>query len=510
MADAILLERQTGALTREEQNLLARIDAWFIAHRDEFIADLIAWVSIPSISDETAAAPGAPFGPQVARIFDHVARCAKELDFATESHDGYAISVFFGEGPQDIGLVSHLDVVPAGENWTVEPFEPFTRDGFVVGRGASDNKGPALLDLYLLRAFRDLGVKLKRRIRVIYGGAEETGMADMQYYAENAPVPQLSIISDGGFPVNFAQKGGLNLVLHIPTGPLLADFRAGVAENAVPATASLRLKGRTTDLIERLLLRVPEDLRAVLSLREDDGDAILVARGQSGHAAFPENTTNAILLLFRALILTGIVEGADLAATETVSRILQDPWGIGAGIAREDRDTGKLTLNGGIILPADGGFNLHIDIRYPISADAEELTTILGAAIAPVGGTLRVARHAKPVYIDRTSSLVELLQTTFDTIAGTQTEPFSMGGGTHARVLPRSITFGPGFGRMPDILFDGEPVNRRPDFIPDGHGSAHGPDEFVDIENLRRAFRVYAVALPRLDRWLDTGQFSDV
>lgn len=510
MAQTFSTNWQEGALSAEEQERIARADAWFEAHRDEFIADLIDWVRFPSVSDATAAAPGAPFGPDVARLFDRVVARAEELGFATETHDGYAISVLSGQGEHEIGLVSHLDVVPAGENWTFAPYEPFFRDGFVIGRGASDNKAPALLDLYLLRAFRDLGIELGHRIRVIYGGAEETGMEDLKYYTENAPVPRLSIITDGGFPVNYAQKGGLNLVLHIPTGPVLAELRAGVAENAVPATATITLKGHSAATIAEALAKVPEDLRATLSLSDDSGQAVLTARGQSGHAAFPENTQNAIPLLLNALIQAGLVEGVDLKAAETIATILQDPWGNGAGIAYEDDVTGKLTQNGGLAIPVDGGIDLHIDIRYPISARPEELQETLAAAIAPLGGTLRVVRDAPPVHFDRSSTLVQLLQDTFNTVAGTTTEPFSMGGGTHARVLPRSITFGPGFGRKPDLTFNGEPVSLRPDFIPEGHGSPHGPDEFVLIENLKRALHVYVVALPRLDRGLAEGLIGNV
>lgn len=499
-----------GALTTEEKERIRWADAWFEAHREEFIADLIEWVKVPSVSDDTLAAPGAPFGPEVANVFERVLARATELGFTTETHEGYAISVLSGKGEQEIGLVSHLDVVPAGENWTVEPYEPFARDGFVIGRGASDNKGPALVDLYLLRAFRELGTTFAHGLRIIYGGAEETGMADLEYYTLNAPVPRVSLITDGGFPVNYAQKGGLDIVLHIPAGPVLSAFRAGVARNAVPATASILIRNRTRPVLEQLLAQVPDELLAVLTIQENAEGVVLTARGQSGHSAFPEKTQNAIPLLLRALVHTGLVEGADLEAARTVAKILQDPWGTGAGTVREDADTGKLTQNGGLVIPAEGGFDLHIDIRYPVSADADDLRDTLAAAIAPLGGTVSITRHARPVYIDREGTLVKLLQDTFDTVAETTTEPFSMGGGTHARVLPRSITFGPGFGRRPDLKFRGEPVNARPDFIPEGHGSPHGPDEFVNIENLKRAFLVYIVTVPRLDRWLQEGLVGDV
>ncbi len=494
-------------LSAEEVALSEKIDAWFEAHKAEFVQDLLQLVAFPSVGDEKLAEPGKPFGHEVEKVFQHVLRKAESFGFTTQQHDGYAISVLADrrDNVQELGLVSHLDVVPPGDNWTFEPFRPFEKNGFVVGRGASDNKGPALLDLYLLRAFRDLGVSLHHKLRVIYGGAEEIGMDDIKYYAEHGPVPRFSIITDGGFPVNHAQKGGLNLLLHIPAGTLLSRVTAGVAENAVPATATLRLPAGEAARVEQAVTSLPEAQRRELAFTREGNDVLLVARGQSGHAAFPENTRNAIPLLLNALIAGGLLSGDDLQAAQIISQLLADPWGAGAGIAVEDDATGKLTLNGGLLIPHGQGVNLHLDIRYPLATNKDALLTTLQQAIAPLKGTVSVVRDASPMHVDKNSPLVQRLQQTFDAIADTRTEPYSMGGGTHARVLPNSITFGPGFRRVDGLQFQGESVHERPDFIPAGHGSPHGPDEFVTIENLKRAFKIYAVAVPRLDKWLEQG-----
>lgn len=197
-------------LSPEEVALTEKIAHWFEQHRAEFVQDLLELVAFPSIGNEALAEPGKPFGQEVEKVFQYVIHKAEHYGFTTEQHDGYAISVLGDsrDNVQELGLISHLDVVPPGDNWTFEPFKPFEREGFVVGRGSSDNKGPALLDLYLLRAFRDLNVPLHHKLRVVYGGAEETGMADMKYFAKHGPVPRFSIITDGAFPVNHAQKGG--------------------------------------------------------------------------------------------------------------------------------------------------------------------------------------------------------------------------------------------------------------------------------------------------------------
>ena len=63
-----------------------------------------------------------------------------------------------------------------------------------------------------------------------------------------------------------------------------------------------------------------------------------------------------------------------------------------------------------------------------------------------------------------------------------------MGGGTYSRELTRSLTFGPGF---PDLA-------EKPD-LPEGHGGAHAPDEFMHIPSFFRAFEIYVCAVKALD-----------
>ena len=45
----------------------------------------------------------------------------------------------FGEG-EHLCFAGHVDVVPAGEGWESEPYEPVERDGYIYGRGTQDMK----------------------------------------------------------------------------------------------------------------------------------------------------------------------------------------------------------------------------------------------------------------------------------------------------------------------------------------------------------------------------------
>ncbi len=506
--------RSRSTITRSEREFLTAVDAWLDEHRAEFLADLIDWVAIPSVSNEEHAAPGAPFGPHIARMFDRVRERATELGFESSAHDGYAVSILGDPVPSvnddgaattptqpEIGLVSHLDVVPAGDGWTLDPYAPFERDGFVVGRGSSDNKGPAVVDLYLLRLFRDLGIPLRHRLRVIYGGAEESGMADISYYAKHGPVPRFSLVTDGPFPVNFAQKGGLNLYLHLPTGSVLKSLTGGVAINAVPSSAQVLLGDAHPSAIRAKISTLPADIHDDLDVVAGPDGTELHARGRSGHAAFPDGTRNAILVLARALVEAELVRNGDLAAARLLATILATPYGDGSGVAFEDEISGKLTQNGGLVRPEGDGITLHIDIRYPVTASSETIRHQFRELIAPIGGSLVSYDDAPPFYIEPDGPEVRLLQGVFRGVSGIDAPPFVMGGGTHSRVLPGAITFGPGFRHLYTSGDDGEAPH--PSFIPSGHGSPHGPDEFVWVDDLFTAFRIYALALLRLDKELD-------
>ena len=98
----------------------------------------------------------------------------------------------WGTGEKGLDILAHLDVVPVTDGWTVtDPFEPVVTEGKIYGRGTCDDKGPAIAALYAVRAIRELGIPLKKSVRLILGADEECGSSDLAYYYEiekEAPV----------------------------------------------------------------------------------------------------------------------------------------------------------------------------------------------------------------------------------------------------------------------------------------------------------------------------------
>ncbi len=50
-----------------------------------------------------------------------------------------------------MGILCHLDVVPTGEGWQHDPFGGEVVDGRIYGRGAMDDKGPAMAAVYAMK-----------------------------------------------------------------------------------------------------------------------------------------------------------------------------------------------------------------------------------------------------------------------------------------------------------------------------------------------------------------------
>jgi len=78
-------------------------------------------------------------------------------------------------------LNGHLDVVPAGEGWSVDPYAAILTDGCVCGRGATDMKGPLACMVTALRAIMTVGESLQGTVIVgAVVGEEDTQVGTKQ------------------------------------------------------------------------------------------------------------------------------------------------------------------------------------------------------------------------------------------------------------------------------------------------------------------------------------------
>ena len=232
-----------------DQALNQKIDAFIAANKDQWLKDIETLVSINSV--ESAPAEGAPYGLGARAALDKTLELAAGMGFATrncENHIGYA-ELPGADAEKYLATICHVDVVPEGNGWTGDPFKMEVRDGWLIGRGVADDKGPMITILYALKFLKEQGYPLRYPIRALVGDNEETSMQDVEYYLKNYPAPAFCFTPDAEFPVCNGEKGhfGAELVSPVCNG-VIKEFVGGVANNAVPDRASALVETDITKL----------------------------------------------------------------------------------------------------------------------------------------------------------------------------------------------------------------------------------------------------------------------
>ncbi|MGL4382932.1 MAG: Sapep family Mn(2+)-dependent dipeptidase, partial [Bacilli bacterium] len=181
------------------------------AYQQAFINDLSKLVAIKSVYDPSTISKNAPFGQGIRDCFDEMIALGKKQELEVIDYDGYVLEMNCGVGHETIAVLAHLDVVPEGDlsTWKTNPYQMIQQGNMLLGRGVADDKGPALATLYALKILLDEGLVLKKKISFIFGGAEETSWACMDYYFNTLkkPQPLFGFTPDANFPLISGEKG---------------------------------------------------------------------------------------------------------------------------------------------------------------------------------------------------------------------------------------------------------------------------------------------------------------
>ena len=93
-----------------------------------------------------------------------------------------------GPGPV-VHLNGHIDVVPAGDGWTVDPFGGLVRDGKIFGRGVCDMKAGIAAAVFAAEAIERAGVTLPGTVEISGTVDEESGgFAGVAHLAESGRI----------------------------------------------------------------------------------------------------------------------------------------------------------------------------------------------------------------------------------------------------------------------------------------------------------------------------------
>ncbi len=452
-----------------------------LKYKDDFLKDLNTLVSYESVRDESTKAENAPFGKNCRDVLDAMLDMAKRDGFEAKDIDGYAGVVEYGQGEETFGVLGHLDIVPLGEGWTKDPLKVTLENGYIFGRGVMDDKGPALAGYYALKMIRDLNIPLKR-VMLITGCDEESGMECMNYYVDHAEVPQMGFVPDANFPVIYGEKGGLHVGLVSSDATVIKKLHAGSRPNIVIGKADV-----TVDVMsyqqEDLFKFYCATQGVKGSIKRSEDGVTLHIDGAFAHAAMPYNGVNAAVLL-----LNFIGEAYDDQLSKDLYFLLKDWMGKPVGIEKDGLYMSFLTMNTGIVNMENNETDILIDIRYPNDTNADEIMAKFDAACANLTSNIKAENRgdSKPLFVDPDSRLVKDLMSVYQKYTGdTFSCPITIGGGTYARKFENFVSYGP---ELPNEVIETDA------FV----GGCHQRDEGIKLDNLLQAICIYADAIVTL------------
>lgn len=408
-------------------------------------------------SSAAPAAPGAPFGTETKRCLDYFLSLARNMGFETHDYDGYVGDVVFGEG-EEFAVLAHLDVVPAGSGWKYPPFDGIIENGKLYGRGTTDDKGPAVICLYCLKALKDEGVIPKRKIKLIVGCNEETGWACMEHYKKVAHMPEEGFTPDADFPVIYAEKGILHLKLAFPVkNAPFETFYSGTAANMVcdRAVAAPYFPDESVEPQSR-----------VTGVRLSAENGFLTAIGISAHGSTPEKGANALQAL-----------SAYYAQRNNDCAYLYDVlWNDSLNLKAISDETGVLTMSPNVAEYKNGVLYITVDFRIPSTHNLTEVTH----AFDETGISYEILHAQDPLFNDPNGKLIKTLLNVYNRITGSNERPIAIGGGTYARALKCGCGFGPEFA--------GEEV------------TIHQANEYISLETIKKLSEIYYAALREIGK----------
>lgn len=228
------------------------------------VESLERWVGFRSISGETELQPECRRAARYLRDLcrELGASDARLISGAPETNP-LVYARFQGQQPaaeKTILVYGHYDVMPAGDpqRWQSQPWEMSGRDGYLYGRGVTDNKGPVMAILYAVAELHEQG-RLDKSVVFCIEGEEENGSRGLretvEKHRELFGQPELVLLSssywlDETTPcLTYGMRGSIRVSLRVESSRVNSDVHAGVWGGAVnePLTCMSHLLSRLSD-----------------------------------------------------------------------------------------------------------------------------------------------------------------------------------------------------------------------------------------------------------------------
>lgn len=413
------------------------------------LSRLVQIKSIEGPSEEKA-----PFGTGPKKALETALILANEWGFHSiniENAIGYAEWINDHSTNDYVGILGHLDVVPAGSGWSYSPFATTVADGKVFGRGVLDNKGPTIASLFALKLLKESGKVYSKNVRLIFGTNEETGSKDLPYYLENNQPPMYGFTPDSQFPAVYGEKGVVSIrcyttTLSERTG--IRDIQGEFISSSVPAHATVIF---------------------------DDG-TVKNFTGISSPSNEPQLGKNALTMLADAL-----------RADKHLSEEMRDFFSwiaesfhqkvYGEGLSTKDLSGWDIQITPYNLVVNESEAIFELSLRYSIEKTENDILKVLKNNCLPQM-KIDLIRSFPPKIFDRSHPMLALMKQVYEDVTGLDGTPIITTGATYARFMPNIIAFGPSF--------------------PGQIGIAHNSDEYMNVDDLITNIDIYARLLDQL------------
>lgn len=359
-------------------------------------------------------------------------------------------------GAPTVMLYAHHDVQPAGEGWSTRPFAPVERQGRLYGRGTADNKCGVVMHLAAVEAH---GGRPPVGVKLFVEGEEEVGSAHLaaflRTYGDLLDADIIVIADSGnwrsGTPTFTTSLRGLvdaTVELRTLESPVHSGVYGGLFPDAL--TALCRLLGT---------LHHPDGSVAVADLKVFEGAGLPLTEAEARR-------------------LAGALDGVDILGTGSLTDKM---WHLPAvSVLAIDAPPVDQAINA--LIPAA---RAKVSVRIPPGQDPDEAMEALVDHLernAPWGAQVTVTpgERARAFALDSSGPAHEAFREAFELAWGTAAVKMGVGGS-----IPFVAAFSDAYPDASVIMLG----------VSDERSSWHGPDENVDLEELRRGCFGEAVAL---------------
>lgn len=436
-------------------------------YREMALKTLQDLISINSVYDKESISDTTPFGKGVEECLSYMANWGKDNGFKVDRCDNYCTELSVGNSTEKIfDIYAHCDVVPVkADDWSNDPFNPVVKDGKIIARGASDDKGPLVASLVALLALKEN--KLLRddiQFRFIIGGNEERDSLCLKHYFDvlKKPYPTYGISPDDEFPLIYGEKSIYNVTLKLPIDiPNVESFSFGTALNVVIDQAQVKFDNE----LDKQIISLIEDYKSThrdINIVFENNE--LIVYGKPAHGSTPYLGVNAGLHMINIL--------GKLFNLNSLCNIYNNfisTTGKEFNCSFSDIDFDCSTYNVGLINYSNGYLDLSVNFRFPPKVDPSlimlNMSKIDNFQITSVSGS-------KGYVLDKNSKFIKtLLKTYSDETGDKKSKIYARGGGTYARESKNTIPFGAQFPLCDTRM--------------------HGIDEFIYLDDFYTAMQIY-------------------